>query len=155
MPPLCARYRVRELTNVDTAACVAFVEGLERRDLQSRFGGTSLRLSLLFPAKASDRDRKVFGAFGEAGALLGIANLEPIDRDDVEIAIIVRSDFKRRGAGLCLMSKAVETAREARKAQIVACVSPENKAARALLRKVGFRAVRGDGYAAEEVLSLC
>src|SRR5579871_1151612 len=92
------QYRVRELTGADAAACMAFVGAVERRDLQSRFAGATVRLDSLLPGERVDASRAALGAFDGRGALVGIVNLEPTEGGDTEIAILVRSDVQRSGA---------------------------------------------------------
>ena len=153
-PSPCARYHVRELTGADAQACAEFVDKLERRDLRSRFASTTLVLDALLPRERPEGKGTALGAFGEPGALLGVVNLEPLADGDMEIAIVVRSDFQRRGAGYCLMSQAIALASNGRSSRIVAYVSPENGAANALVRKLGFRVLTIDRYATEIVLPL-
>jgi RimJ/RimL family protein N-acetyltransferase len=152
MPSLCARYHIRELTGADAQSCAEFIDKLERRDLRSRFAGATLALGALLPRERPEGKGTAPGAFGEPDLLLGVVNLEPLAHGDIEIAIIVRSDFQRRGAGYCLMSQAIALASNGNR--LVAYVSPENGAANALARKLGFRVLAIDRYAAEIVLPL-
>jgi RimJ/RimL family protein N-acetyltransferase len=154
MPSPCARYRIRELTGADVSSCAKFVERLERRDIRSRFASAALVLDALLPRERPEGKGRALGAFGEPDMLLGVVNLEPLADGDIEIAIIVRSDFQRRGAGYCLMSQAIALASNGLSNRLVAYVSPENGAANALVRKLGFRVLAIDRYAAEIVLPL-
>jgi RimJ/RimL family protein N-acetyltransferase len=154
MPSPCERYHIRELTGADAQSCAEFVDKLERRDLRNRFASATLVPDAILPRGRPDRKGTALGAFGEPDLLLGVANLEPLADGDIEIAIIVRSDFQRRGAGYCLMSRAITLASQGLSNRLVAYVSPENGAANALARKLGFRVVATDRYAAEIVLPL-
>jgi RimJ/RimL family protein N-acetyltransferase len=154
MPAPCARYHVRELTRADAQSCAEFVDNLERRDIRNRFASVTLVLDALLPRERPEGKGKALGAFGEPDMLLGVVNLEPIGGGDLEIAIIVRSDFQRRGAGYCLMTQAIALASSGLSNRLVAYVSPENGAANALVRKLGFRVVAIDRYATEIVLPL-
>jgi RimJ/RimL family protein N-acetyltransferase len=154
MPSPCARYHVRELTRVDAQSCAEFVDNLERRDIRNRFASVTLVLDALLPRERPEGKGTALGAFGEPDMLLGVVNLEPIGGGDLEIAIIVRSDFQRRGAGYCLMTQAIALASSGLSNRLVAYVSPENSAANALVRKLGFRVVAIDRYATEIVLPL-
>ena len=129
MPSPCARYRIRELTGADVSSCAEFVERLERRDIRSRFASAALVLDALLPRERPEGKGTALGAFGEPDVLLGVVNLEPLAGGDIEIAIIVRSDFQRRGAGYCLMSQAIALASNGLSNRLVAYVSPENGAA--------------------------
>jgi GNAT superfamily N-acetyltransferase len=150
----CARYHVRELTGADAQTCAEFVDKLERRDVRNRFASTNLIPDALLPRERPEGKGTALGAFGEPDILLGVVNLEPLGDGDLEIAIIVRSDFQRRGAGYCLMTQAIALASHGLSNRLVAYVSPENGAANALVRKLGFRVLAVDRYAAEIVLPL-
>jgi RimJ/RimL family protein N-acetyltransferase len=154
MPSPCARYHVRELTGADARSCVEFVDKLDRRDLRRRFASATLALDALLPRERPEPKGTALGAFGEPDTLLGVVNLEPLAEGDMEIGIIVRSDFQRRGAGYCLMTEAIALASQGLSNRLVAYVSPENPAANALVRKLGFRVLAIDRYAAEIVLPL-
>jgi RimJ/RimL family protein N-acetyltransferase len=150
----CARYHIRELTGADAPSCSEFVDKLERHDVRRRFASTTHVADALLPRERPEGKGTALGAFGQPDALLGVVNLEPLADGDIEIAIIVRSDFQRRGAGYCLMSQAIALARNGLSNRLVAYVSPENRAANALVRKLGFRVLAIDRYAAEIVLPL-
>jgi RimJ/RimL family protein N-acetyltransferase len=154
MPSPCARYYIRELTGADSQSCAEFVDRLERRDIRSRFASATLAPDALLPRERPEGKEAALGAFGEPDMLLGVVNLAPLGDGDTEIAIIVRSDFQRRGAGYCLMSQAIALANNGLSNRLVAYVSPENGAANALARKLGFRFLAIDRYAAEIVLPL-
>jgi RimJ/RimL family protein N-acetyltransferase len=150
----CARYHVRELSRADAQTCAEFVDKLDRRDVRSRFASATLVLEALLPRERPEGKGTALGAFGEPDMLLGVVNLEPLADGDIEIAIIVRSDFQRRGAGYCLMTQAIALASHGLSNRLVAYVSPENGAANALVRKLGFRVLAVDRYAAQIVLPL-
>ena len=154
MPSPCARYQIRELTGADAQSCAEFVDKLERRHIRSRFASATGVPDALLPRERPEGKGTALGAFGESDMLLGVVNLEPIADGDVEIAIIVRSDFQRRGAGYCLMSQAIALASNGLSNRLIGYVSPENGAANALVRKLGFRVLAVDRYAAEIVLPL-
>ena len=154
MPSLCARYHIRELTGADAQSCAEFVDRLEPCDIRSRFASANPVLDALLPRERPEGRGTALGAFGAPDMLLGVVNLEPIADGEIEIAIIVRSDFQRRGAGYCLMSQAIALASNGPSNRLVAYVSPENGAANALVRKLGFRVLAIDRYAAEIVLPL-
>jgi hypothetical protein len=101
MPSPCARYHIRQLTGADARSCAEFVDKLARRDLRSRFASATLALDALLPRQRPEGKGTALGAFGAPDMLLGVVNLEPLADGDVEIAIIVRSDFQR-GRGLLL-----------------------------------------------------
>lgn len=150
----CARYAIRELTRSDVMACVEFYDGLEPRDRRQRFAYGQFSLASFLPSERPEKNGAALGAFGYVDRLLGVVNLEYLEDGDAEVAIIVRSDFQRRGTGFCLMSRAIETAAVARLKRLVAYVSPENFAANALVKKCGFRVVELDRYFAEVALLL-
>ena len=154
MPSPCARYHIRELTGADAQSCAEFIDKLERRDIRNRCACATLVLDALLPRERPEGKGMALGAFGEPDVLLGVVNLEPLADGDVEIAVIVRSDFQGRGAGFCLMSRAIALASNGLSNRLVAFVSPENSAANALVRKLGFRVLAIDRYAAEVVLPL-
>jgi RimJ/RimL family protein N-acetyltransferase len=154
MASLCEKYLVRELSVSDLQEFAEFFDFLDAGDVRSRFNGANAGPLALLPSERPEAHGAALGAFGPGGALIGVANLEPVGDGGAEVAILVRSDWKRHGAGNCLMSKTIDFARHADLTRLVAYVNPENTAINALTRKSGFRVVAVDRYATELALPL-
>src|SRR5205814_593277 len=93
---------------------------------------------------------------GDDGSIVGVARyVQCSDRPCVaDLAIEVADDVQRRGIGLMLAGALVQRARENGLAGLVATTLWENRAARALVRRLGFRARGGRGVEIELELSL-
>lgn len=154
MASLCEKYLVRELSHCDLPEFAEFFDFLDPRDLRSRFAGASAGPYAFLPSGRPEAHGAALGAFSNAGALIGIVNLEPVGDGDAEVAILVRSDWKRQGAGNCLMTKTIDFAREAELTRLIAYVSADNTAINALMRKSGFKIIAVDRYATEIALPL-
>jgi GNAT superfamily N-acetyltransferase len=76
------------------------------------------------------------GAFCSEG-LIGVANLANDAMGRAEIAVLVRSDWKRRGIGETLMRAALCHAKQER-LPVYAFIQPSNSAIIALMRRLGF-----------------
>jgi GNAT superfamily N-acetyltransferase len=78
----------------------------------------------------------IFGAYCPEG-LVGVANLAKDDIGRAEIAILVRSDWKRRGIGAALMRAALcEPTQE--HLQVYGLIQSSNAAIGGLMRRFGF-----------------
>jgi RimJ/RimL family protein N-acetyltransferase len=78
----------------------------------------------------------IFGAFCPEG-LVGVANLAKDDMGRAEIAILIRSDWKRQGIGAALMRAALCQATQER-LQVYGFIETSNAAIIGLMRRFGF-----------------
>jgi ribosomal protein S18 acetylase RimI-like enzyme len=129
-----------------------FVGRTDRDDLRLRFGQP-----LDFTDDATlKRFFDVGGACGEqvwalddAGDICGILHRVRTSPSAAEIALIVRSDRKRRGFGEQLLRTALARAVEQNLTTLRAYVLGENSAMLRLARKVGFVAQKPAGFSVE------
>jgi len=131
------RYAVRRLAGIERADWWQFFSHLAPSDIRYRFGRlveveAALRLLMLPNHYGSG----IFAAFCPEG-LVGVANLAKDDTGQAEIAVLVRTDSKRRGIGETLMRTALCQATRER-LQVYGFVHPSNSAIINLMRRLGF-----------------
>jgi acetyltransferase len=138
---------VRPLSLADWNAYRAFGELVERNDMRLRFAG---------PVKLDDgrcrrfldidHDREeAFAAFEGDGAMLGVARLARVSASEADIALIVRSDLKRRGLGRLLLDRLIRHAEAVGLGVLTGDVLYENLAMLSLARRAGFRFIGNAG----------
>jgi ribosomal protein S18 acetylase RimI-like enzyme len=147
----------RCLSESDWDMIRAFVQNIERNDLRLRFG-----LAIDFHDEASLR--RYFGInpkSGEIGWLLdehcsiaGISHRVVISKFEAEIALIVRSDLKRRGIGRRMLDCLIRRSTDERLRTVSAFVLHENRPMLELARKAGFVVRRSLGLNVELALAL-
>ena len=137
---------IRELPPTEVAACQAFFNRLEPRDVRLRFASTRFSIRDFIPALAGWRDGFALAARDGEGAIVGIASLVPLDSGEAETALIVRSDSKRRGIGRALLAAIIERATRVGVSEIFGLVDWENRPMTALARAMGFQIVRQDSF---------
>jgi acetyltransferase len=138
---------IRPLSVADWPSYCVFGGRLERDDLRLRFAGpVKLDDSRCRRFLDIDHDREeAFAAFDDAGTMLGVGRLAGIAADEAEIALIVRSDLKRRGLGRVLLDRLVRYGGTAGLAALRADVLYENLAMVHLAQRAGFRFVGAAG----------
>lgn len=136
--PICS-FTIRELCTADTHACAVFIRHLDPDDIRLRFASLGFSPQHLMPPESDQSASVAFVATDAAGAVLGVVNLAPLTAQAAEIAVIVRSDRKRRGIGRALVAHAIEWAQNQRLEQLVGLVLAENAAMLALAEAMGFR----------------
>jgi ribosomal protein S18 acetylase RimI-like enzyme len=131
------RYAVRPLMGIDGADWERFFSHLNPSDIRDRFGHpVSVEAALRLLTLPNRYGSVIFGAFCPEG-LVGVANLAKDDTGRAEIAVLVRSDWKRRRVGEALMRAVLcQAARE--RVQVYGFVRSSNSAIIGLLRGVGF-----------------
>jgi acetyltransferase len=145
--------RVRSLAADDAPALVDLFDHLTPEDVRARFFVTlrALPPALLERLSHPDRERELALAAlcpDTPGALCGVVRLSA-DADDpsrAEFAVVVRSDWKRRGLGRALIEAIIHRARERGIAELYGVILADNEAMIALARRLGFAiaADRGD-----------
>jgi RimJ/RimL family protein N-acetyltransferase len=90
------------------------------------------------------------------GSIVGVARYVtwPDRAGAADVAIEIADDFHRNGIGLMLAEALIRRARENDITLLTATILWENRAARALARRVGFRAQSSAGHAVELELRL-
>lgn len=142
-------FTVRELAASDAHACAVFIRHLDPEDIRFRFASWHVSPGHLWPRDDGAADGAAFVAVDAAEAVLGVINLIRLSAGAAEIAVIVRSDCKRRGIGRALLDRAAQWAADAHMDELVGLVLTENTAMLALAHAMGFRSSRWDGYFVE------
>jgi acetyltransferase len=138
------RYVIRRLASSEGEACDAFFDRLHRHDVRWRFGGPRSSGDCLLPDRVATRPSLAFAAARPSGEILGVLNIEYLDPATAEIALIVRSDLKRRGIGSALLSHTMRWSKAAGLRRLVGHVMAENKVMLRLAIAAGFRCAGGD-----------
>src|SRR5262249_17019701 len=119
-----------------------FAAHLDRHDIRLRFGGQ---------VDLSDEPilRRLFGPGGGCeigwvldgqGAMAGISHRVAIWASEAEVALLVRSDLKRRGAGRRMLQEIISKCRRERVARLTGIVLSDNKEMIRIARRAGFTA---------------
>jgi GNAT superfamily N-acetyltransferase len=125
------------LKDIESADWRLFFSHLAASDIRYRFGRlVSVEAGLRLLTLPNRYGSVIFGAFRPEG-LVGVANLANDDIGRAEIAILIRSDWKRRGIGAALMRAALCQATQER-LQVYGFVDPSNAAIVGLMRRFGF-----------------
>jgi GNAT superfamily N-acetyltransferase len=136
------RYAVCRLVGIEWAEWGQFFSHLAPSDIRDRFGHlVSVEAGLRLLTLPNHYGSVMFGAFCPEG-LVGVANLAKDPMGRAEIAILVRSDWKRRGIGETLMRAALCQANRER-LPVYGFVQRSNSAIIALMRRLGFVFGRG------------
>lgn len=141
-------FAIRELSAADAQACAVFIRHLEAEDIRLRFASLHLSPAHLVPRDAGTAGI-AFVAVDAADTVLGVVNLIRLAGGAAEIAVIVRSDHKRRGIGRALVAEAFGWAAASGVDELIGLVLSENAAMLALAQAMGFRGQRWDGYFVE------
>jgi acetyltransferase len=138
---------LRELRACELPACTAFLHDLDARDIKLRFGSPRPSIRHIMPDPA--RAYAAFAALDGSATILGVANLASLGADAAEVAIIIRSDHKRRGIGRSLLAHAILSAERSGVSRIIGYVDAENHAALALADAMGFLGIHWDSFSCE------
>ncbi len=150
--PRLGPVRLRPLQAADWAAYDAFGAKLDSGDLRLRFAGAVRFDSPIFAAqfRRIDHDEvEAFAAFNAGGEILGVGHLVRLAPDVAEVALIVRSDLKRRGLGRSLLDRMVRHARGLGLAELTGQILGENRPMLRLAQEAGFRVVASSGVMVE------
>jgi len=147
--PLQSHFTIRELLSSDAQACKVFIHHLDRQDIRMRFASLHLSIDHFLLAPTGANEGVAFAALDAAEMILGVVNLAYLNSDSAEIAVIVRSDYKRRGIGRSLVAHAIQWAEGNGLSQVIGYVPVENKAVLALARVIGFQSSRWDSFLIE------
>lgn len=134
-------FMIRDLHDSDARACELFFTSLDSHDVRMRFASPRTYSSGLF---FRDSGAATVAAVDPMDAVLGIVNVVPLSADSAEIAIIIRSDVKRRGIGRSLLAHVIERMSRDGFKQLLGHVLAENQPMLALARRMGFQSLRWD-----------
>lgn len=147
----------RSLSESDWDMIRAFVRNIERNDLRLRFGGA-------IDFHDEDSLRRRFGVNPNSGeiawlldercSIAGMSHRVLVSQFEAEIALIVRSDLKRRGIGTRMLNCLIRRSTEERLQTVSAFILHENRAMLELARKAGFVARATLGLNVELALAL-
>jgi acetyltransferase len=147
----------RSLSESDWDMIRAFVRNIEQNDLRLRFGGA-------IDFHDEDSLRRRFGVnpnsgeiawlLDERSSIAGISHRVLVSQFEAEIALIVRSDLKRRGIGTRMLNSLIRRSTEERLQTLSAFILHENRAMLNLARKAGFVARATLGFNVELALAL-
>jgi acetyltransferase len=138
---------VRPLSLADWDAYLAFGNRIERNDMRLRFAGpVKLDDSRCRRFLDIDHDHEeALAALDGDGAILGVARLVRTSATEADIALIVRSDLKRRGVGTLLLDRLARYAGAVGVGVLTGDVLYENQAMLSLARRAGFRFISNAG----------
>ncbi|OBX36497.1 succinyl-CoA synthetase subunit beta [Halomonas elongata] len=137
------RYALRPIRPEDENALVDMLRRSSKEDVRLRFFNTIQNFDHAFAARLTqiDYDREMaFVAMppGEASIVGVVRLLATPDKEDAELAIMVRSDMKGSGLGYCLMEKILDYARSTGIRHVFADVLRENHRMVKMAEELGF-----------------
>jgi acetyltransferase len=134
-----------ELRPSAAQACSVFFHHLDRQDIRMRFASPRrFLLDDFVPGQSGATAGVAFAAMDAAATILGVVNLADLRSDAAEAAVIIRSDYKRRGIGRSLLAHAIGWAAGKGLSHVDGYVLAENQAMLALARAMGFQRTRWD-----------
>jgi acetyltransferase len=147
----------RSLSESDWDMIRAFVRNIEQNDLRLRFGG-----AIDFDDEDSLRRRfgvnpnrgEIAWLLDERSSIAGISHRVLVSQFEAEIALLIRSDLKRRGIGTRMLNSLIRRSTEERLQTLSAFILYENRAMLNLARKAGFVARATLGFNVELALAL-
>lgn len=148
--PSRGRFTIRELRASDVQACNVFFDHLDRHDVRMRFASPrTFSFHHFLPGLARTDEGVAFAAVDAAEMILGVVTLVYLNSGSAEVAVIVRSDYKRRGIGSSLLGHIIQRAEDDGLSELVGYVLAENQAMLALARVMGFQSSRWDSFFSE------
>jgi len=151
---------VRPIDARDSAALARLFDRLSPQSRYRRFLSPKPRLSARELARLTDIDHVGHDALAAVdrrdGSIVGVGRYarEPTRPWAAHIAVTVADELQGRGIGTALARLAIERARANGYTLLVASTFWENRPARALLRRLGFRATGSEGAVIELELDL-
>lgn len=140
-------FTIRNLRASDAQACERFFRHLDPQDVRMRFAGRrGYSTDLFLPETDRTFATAAFAAVDPTDAVLGILNLVTLGPDTAEIAIIVRSDRKRRGIGRSLLAHVIQRAPPTGVTQFIGYVLAENQPMLALAQTMGFIRLKREAF---------
>jgi acetyltransferase len=133
----------------DERTCNMFFDRLDVCDLRMRYPGLRFSMHYFLPMARGESRNAAFAAFDAGDAMVGVVNVVGVNSDSSELAVIVRSDYKRRGIGSALIAHAIQWGEENGLARLFGLVLAENWPMRALARVMGFQSVGSAGLLIE------
>lgn len=141
-------FALRQVRAEDRALLAALFARLTPESRRRRFLSAKRRLTvreLAFFTDIDHRDHEAIGAFDRGdGSMVGVARYvrEARRAGVAEVAIEVADPFHQFGIGSALAARTIQRARANGFALLTATTLRDSRAARGLLRDLGFRAIR-------------
>ncbi len=142
-------FGIRKLHASEEQACRMFFNHLDLADIRMRFGCLHFSIRYLLPGQPGTSGSAAFAAVDAADQVLGIANLAYLTPGVAEMAVIVRSDYKRRGIGYSLLAHAIDWAGNQGLSEVVGHVLADNEPMLSLALRMGLHIARWDGLDVE------
>lgn len=140
-------FMIRDLQASDARACELFFKSLDSHDVRMRFASPkAFSVDLFLPGSGGTAAGVAFAAVDPMDAVLGVINLVCLSSDSAEVAIVIRSDRKRRGIGRSLLAHVIQRASRDGLTQLLGHVLAENRPMLALARRMGFRSLRWNSF---------
>ena len=155
-----ASLHIRPITAGDRERLAAAFDALSERSRQLRFLAPKPRLSSAELTYFTDVDHRTHEALvavePASDRIVGVARYATLAgaRDTAEVALVVADEWQGRGIGTRLMNDLRERAIENGLARLVATTLHDNRAARVVLRRAGFRTRHMAGGMLELALEL-
>lgn len=153
-----AMFRLRPLGAQDRDRVAALFARMSARSRYRRFLAPKARLTaqeLTYLVDVDHIDHEVIAAVDRRdGSIVAVVRYVRYRSDAAEISVEVADEWHRMGIGSALTSSISERARSNGIATLTATTLRENRAARVLARRVGFRAIASHGSLIELELRL-
>ena len=148
---------VRRLEAADGAALADLFERMSAESRRLRYLAVKPRLSGRELAYLTDVDHvrhEALAAVDGRGRLVAVARYAELSPCTADVAVEVADEYHGRGIGADLMRRIAERARENGYLRLSATTLWENGAARALFKRLGYRATGSGGAAVDLELRL-
>jgi RimJ/RimL family protein N-acetyltransferase len=158
--PAGASLHIRPISVDDRERLAAAFDALSERSRQLRFLAPKPRLSSAELTYLTDVDHRTHEALvaiePASGRIVGVARYATVAgaSDTADVAFVVADEWQGRGVGTRLMRDLRERAIANGLARLVATTLHENRAARVVLRRAGFRTQHMAGGMLELALEL-
>jgi RimJ/RimL family protein N-acetyltransferase len=155
--PAKTELRVRPVERADAAALAGLFERMSAESRRRRYLAVKPRLSgreLVYLTDVDHVRHEALGAFDWHGRMVAVARYAELSDCSAELAVEVADDYHGRGIGSELVRRITERAEGAGYARLTATTLWENAAARALFKRLGFRAIGSGGASVDLELRL-
>ena len=149
--------QIRQLEPGDAAALADLFERMSPESRRRRYLAVKPRLSSREIRYLTDVDHvrhEAIAAFDERGRMVAVARYAELSACTADVAVEVADDHHGRGLGSGLMKLIAERARENGYLRLSATTLWDNTAARALFKRLGYRAVGSGGGSVDLELRL-
>lgn len=152
-----AGLRVRPIGRDDAAALADLFARMSAESRRRRYLAVKPRLTereLAYLADVDHVSHEALAALDERGRVVAVARYAQLSPCTADVAVEVADDYHGRGIGSDLVRRIAERARENGYLRLSATTLWENTAARALFKRLGFRATGSGGGSVDLELRL-